>query len=52
MDSFESCGLDLDCYVFEYLIMFLLDFTVIITQKLPNISGVLVFMVIGEHSLV
>ena len=32
MDSFESCGLDLDCYVFEYLIMFLLDFTVIITQ--------------------
>ena len=34
----QSGGLDLDCHVFEYLIMLLLDFTVIIEQKLPNTS--------------
>ena len=34
----QSGGLDLNCQVFEYLMMYLFDFTVIIAQKLPNIS--------------
>ena len=40
----QSDGLDLNCHVFEYLMMYLFDFTVIITQILPNISVFCVFM--------
>ena len=35
----QSDGLDLNCHVFEYLMMYLFDFTVVITQTLPNISA-------------
>ena len=45
----QSGGLDLDCHVFEYLIMFLLYFTVIITQNYQIFLGFFFFRVIGEH---
>ena len=35
----QSGGPDLNCHVFEYLIMCFFDFIVIITQKVPNLSG-------------
>ena len=50
-DSFQSGGLDLNFIVFEYLMMYLFDFTVIITQKFPNISD-FVFIISNSTGLI
>ena len=47
----QSVGLDLSCLIFKYLMMYLFDFTVIITQKLPNIS-VFVFIISNTTGLI